>query len=144
MDNDCLLEVGVPGPILCVLLACEERADDREIFGLRSLSPLDGESAENRWCEVEVSLELAAAAVDIEVAEAVDDFRSPNDSDSLFLRGRILPDAEVLADICRGTREVDVDVLAVADGEFLADVILVVILGVGPSDSITPNSLVTD
>ena len=50
VDNDCLLVEGVP--IVCWMLGVDEELDDRavgrDILGLRSLRPLEGERAEKR------------------------------------------------------------------------------------------------
>lgn len=51
MDNDCRLVDG--GPIACCMLGVEDELDDlaagRDIFGLNSLSPFEGDNAEKRW-----------------------------------------------------------------------------------------------
>lgn len=122
-DKDCRLELGVPATPWEVL-AFKERAVDKEIFGLRSLRPFDGDKAENRWCEDEDSFPTVASVE----AEATDGLRKPvKEMDSLLLlRGKMLPVAEALADICRGTRGAVVDVIA---GDVLAWELLLTVFG---------------
>lgn len=80
------------------------RVVGREIFGLRSFSPLEGERAENRWG---VASDVAFAGVETEFTEAVDALRSPlKEMESRApLRGKTLLAEEVIVDEYRGTRE---------------------------------------
>jgi len=104
-------------------------------LGARSFNPFEGESTENRWCDVEGS--VFVAGVESEDTEFVDDLRKPiNETESrVLLRGTEVPiDVEGAAE-CRGARDVD------AEGEPRIEGCRT--LGVDPSSlSITPNSLV--
>lgn len=79
--------------MFCAEEAFEDLEEGTEIFGLSSLRPFDGESAENRWW---VS---GGATEETDATEPVEDFRRPvKDIESrLALRGRMLAD-EVAAD----------------------------------------------
>jgi hypothetical protein len=114
----------------------EVRALAREILGVSNFSPLEGERA-NRWCDGS----LKADGVEILVTELVEALRSPvNEMESrALLRCRMLPEEEVVVDVCRGTRDVEVD------GELRKDVCLTLptAFGIdGSSFSMTPNSFV--
>jgi hypothetical protein len=131
---DCLDEDGVV-PLV-------RREEESEIFGLRSFSPLDGESAEKRWCEVDDSDEGGAP---------VDDFRGVgNPMDSR------VPFRSMLPELLPGVYEVEADAGAetcrvptgreIAEGEVLNEARdpTAVALGVESSlagGSMTPNSL---
>lgn len=79
-----------------------------ETFGLRSLRPLDGESAENRCDDVWVEGASLGATELSEATEPVEDLRRPpKDMESrLPLRG-MLDEVELLT--WRGTRDVELD-----------------------------------
>lgn len=111
-------------------------------MGVSSFNPLDGESAEKRWCDVDVD-SVDAAGVDMDATELVDAFRSPvKDIESrLDLRGRMLLEVDADADAWRGTRDVEF-----MDGDPRIEGCLVgpetvLAAGTAPS-SMTPNSLV--
>jgi len=73
----------------------------------------------------------------MDVTELVDALRSPNETDSrAFLRCRTLPDVEVVAEACRGTRVIE------AEGEPRRDGCRTGLAVVASPFSITPNSLV--
>lgn len=108
----------------------------REILGLRSLRPFDGERAEKRWCEDDDD-SVGAWDVEAEATDDVDDLRKPlNDMDSRFdFLGRMLEDADPLTD-WRGTRDDDE---VVGGDAFLAVPVIVDLLD-ALSPSMTPNS----
>ena len=112
VDNDWRLLDGVP--MVCWMLGVDEELfDDRavgsETLGLSSLRPFEGERAENRWCECDDACGCSCAAELVDATELVEDLRRPNESDSRFLRGIVLPFAVAfVADVCRGTREEEV------------------------------------
>ena len=92
------------------LLLLDDRAVGRDTFGLRSLRPFEGDRAEKRCCECVVCGWSCWAPEFIDVTELVDDLRRPpNESDSRFLRGIVVPfvvaELAVAADTWRGTRE---------------------------------------
>jgi hypothetical protein len=104
-------------------------------LGARSFNPFEGESTENRWCDVDGS--VFAAGVESEATEFVDDLRKPmNETESrLILREIEVPTDVAGAADCRGARDVE------PDGEPRIEGCRT--LGVDPSSlSITPNSLV--
>jgi hypothetical protein len=70
----------------------------RETFGLRSLRPLDGERAENRWDVVCVEGASLGATELSEATEPVEDLRRPpKDMDSrLPLRGILDDEVELM------------------------------------------------
>ena len=87
----------------------DDRAVGSETFGLSSLRPFDGDRAEKRCCECVVGGWSCWAPEFIDVTELVEDLRRPpNESDSRFLRGIVVPFVVVVAlvaDTWRGTRE---------------------------------------
>ena len=112
----------------------------RETFGLRSLRPLDGERAENRWDDACVEGASLGATELSEATEPVEDLRRPpKDMDSrLPLRGILDDEVELMT--WRGTRDVELD-----GGDARADcrcvTVLRVPLGTSPFSK-TPNSSV--
>jgi len=112
----------------------------RETFGLRSLSPLDGERAENRCDDVWVDAWVEGASLGAtelsEATEPVEDLRRPpKDMESRPLRGILDDEVELLT---RGTRDVELD-----EGDARTDcrcvTVLRVAFGTSPFSN-TPNS----
>jgi hypothetical protein len=135
VDRDCRLDDADPATADADELAdvwC--RALDREIFGVRSLSPFDGDRAAKRlWLWVSLG-----AAEDKEVTELVDALRRPvKDIDSRFFRVDVATGAETW----RGTRDEDEFV----EGDARTDIRWVGVtpdftIGVSPLGPSTPNS----
>lgn len=92
MEGDRLLDDAVAAAAAAIDVAAafdDERAPTRVILGLRSLSPLDGDKAESRWCNEDWVCcdSVLGAAEASEVTDPVDAFLKPeNESDSRFLR----------------------------------------------------------